>query len=102
MPQLATLENNLALVYEALGDYEKAAELLEKALTSDLKNFGEDHPVVASRQLNLGTVYIDIKYYDKAKDSIESAYNLFLKLLGEDHPDTRLARDWFIKVNGLL
>ncbi|MBK8501040.1 MAG: TIR domain-containing protein [Saprospiraceae bacterium] len=58
--EIAALKSNLALVYKDLGDYEKARDLLEGALKSDLQNFGELHPNVARSQSNLALVYQDL------------------------------------------
>uniref|UniRef100_UPI000368BFC9 tetratricopeptide repeat protein n=1 Tax=Flexithrix dorotheae TaxID=70993 RepID=UPI000368BFC9 len=44
---ISRLENNLATVYQDLGEYNKAAQLLEIALESAKNNFGENHPTVA-------------------------------------------------------
>jgi hypothetical protein len=53
---IATLRNNIGLRLKDLGDYEGAKGLLEKALKSDEKNFGPDHPTTAVRYSNLATV----------------------------------------------
>ena len=45
---VATSYNNLALVYERLGEYNQAKELHEKALTIYEKIFGEDYADVAT------------------------------------------------------
>ena len=47
------LQNNLALVLQALGDYAGAKELLEKAMRSDEQNFGPEHPTTAVSYSNL-------------------------------------------------
>jgi tetratricopeptide (TPR) repeat protein len=36
--------NNLAMVLQNLGEYAQAKTLFQKAVASDEKNFGEDHP----------------------------------------------------------
>ncbi|MDV7396258.1 tetratricopeptide repeat protein, partial [Arthrospira platensis SPKY1] len=41
------LQNNLGLRLSDLGDYAGAKTLLEKALASDERNFGEQHPTTA-------------------------------------------------------
>ncbi|MCD4746243.1 MAG: tetratricopeptide repeat protein, partial [Bacteroidales bacterium] len=86
-PDVAQLKNNLALVYQDLGDYEKARDLLESALKSGLKNFGEKHPNVAVRQSNLALVYQDLGDYEKARDLLESALKSDIKNFGEKHPN---------------
>ena len=46
-PHVATSYDNLALVYNSLGEYNQAKQLHEKALTIRKKIFGEDHVSVA-------------------------------------------------------
>jgi tetratricopeptide (TPR) repeat protein len=69
-----------------ISHYEKAKDLLEKALESDLKNFGEQHPTVAIYRSNLATVYSDLGGYEKARDLLETALQNSLKNFGEQHP----------------
>ena len=45
---VATIYNNLALVYKHLGEYNHAKELNEKALIIRKKIFGEDYADVAT------------------------------------------------------
>ena len=54
---VATTYNNLALVYERLGEYNQARELLEKVLMIYEKIFREDHAFVATGCDNLASVY---------------------------------------------
>ena len=62
------------MVYQDLGRYEAAADLLEKALASDTeRNFGADHPSVAISQSNLALVYQDLGRYEAAADLLEKA-----------------------------
>jgi tetratricopeptide (TPR) repeat protein len=72
-------------VYQNLGRYEAAANLLEIALQSDLNNFGENHPTVAIRLNNLAHVYFSIKEYQKAKDAWIKTLDI-LKLNYGEHP----------------
>jgi tetratricopeptide (TPR) repeat protein len=80
------LQNNLALTYEVFGQYEKARDLLELALASDLNNFGKDHPTVARTQSNLATMYFYLGQYEKALDLLELALASDLSNFGKDHP----------------
>ena len=50
----ASFQSNLALVYQDLGDYEQARDLLKLALQSDMNNFGEDHPSTARKSFQSG------------------------------------------------
>ena len=45
------------MAWHAKGEYGKAIEYYEKALKSDLKTFGEDHPNVATSWNNLGVAW---------------------------------------------
>ena len=84
---IATCQSDLALVYQNLGEYEKARDLLEKALKSDIENFGEKHPNVASKQSNLALVYKDLGEYKKAYDLLENALKSDIENFGEKHPN---------------
>ena len=55
-PVVAWRRNNLASVLQALGELAAARQLLEQALASDLKTYGEDHPKVARVRHNLDLV----------------------------------------------
>jgi tetratricopeptide (TPR) repeat protein len=85
--KVSTLWNNLALVLSDLGDYNRAAQLLESALESDLRNFGEQHPTVAVSQSNLATVLSDLGDYNRAAQLLESALDSDLRNFGEQHPN---------------
>lgn len=72
-PDNALYLNDAGLLHHTLANHRKAIEYLERALVSDLKTYGEDHPHVAIDRNNLGGAW----------DS-----------LGEDHPNT-----WTVQVN---
>jgi Tetratricopeptide repeat len=82
-------------VYEDLGRYIEAAELLENALKSGLANFGKDHPDVAIRQWNLATVYIKTDKKTEARVLLQVAYQNLLKNFGAEHPHTINIQTWF-------
>ncbi len=79
-------QSNLGLVHSELGEYERACNLLEKALSSDKKNFGPDHPTVSMSQSNLATVYKKLGEYERARDLLEKALRPAEKNFGPDHP----------------
>ena len=72
---------------DTLGQYDKAKEFYEKALTSDLNTYGEDHPNVAVRWNNLGGAWYSLGQYDKAIEYFEKALTSDLNAYGEDHPN---------------
>ena len=85
---ISNLQNNIALVLKALGDYTGARDLLEKAVVSDEKNFGPDHPNTARSYSNLATVLQDLGDYMGAKYLLEKAMVSDEKNFGTDHPTT--------------
>jgi len=85
---ISILQNNLALVLQDLGEYERAKELLEKAVNSDEKNFDPDHPSTAIRYSNLAIVLKELGEYERAKELLEKAVKSDEKNFGSDHPST--------------
>ena len=83
---IATLQNNLALVLQALGDYAGAKGLLEKALLSAEKNFGPEHPTTAVSYSNLATVLKDLGDYAGALPLAAKALAVFQNTLPAGHP----------------
>ena len=88
-PKVATIWNNLGLVWYSLGKHEKAIEYYEKALKSDLKTYGPDHLDVAIDWNNMGTAWKALGKYDKAIEYNGKALKVFEKSLGKDHPNTK-------------
>ena len=88
---ISKLQNNLALVLQDLGDYEGAKKLLEKALRSDEKNFGAEHPTTAVSYSNLATVLQDLGDYEGAKKLLEKALRSDEKNFGAEHPTTAVS-----------
>ena len=60
-------------------DYDKAISYYEKALESDLKTFGPEHPDVAGDWNNLGTAWKSKGEFDKALNYHEKALRVFEK-----------------------
>ncbi len=90
--ELNILANNLATVYQDLGDLQKAKELLEKALENGIINFGDKHPTVAIRQSNLATVYQDLGNLQKAKELLEKALENDIINFGDKHPTVAICQ----------
>lgn len=89
---IATRQSNLATVYRNLGEYARARDLLEKALSSDEKNFGLDHENVAVIQSNLAIVYRKQGEYDRARDLLEKVLFSDEKNFGPDHPNIAVSQ----------
>ncbi len=83
---LAALYNNWALLYEALNNYRKSTELLNKALeivTDEIK--------VASTHVNLGMCYLKLDDLASVKKEIESSSACFLAHKNDFHYSGYLA-----------
>jgi tetratricopeptide (TPR) repeat protein len=63
------------------------------ALKSDLNNFGENHPKVATRWNNLGEAWRAKGKYDKAIEYYEKALKSDLNNFGDDHPNIAAHRN---------
>ena len=85
-PDNSTYLNEAGSTFDTLAQYDKAIEYYEKALKSDLKTLGEDHPNVAIRWNNLGAAWNAKGEYDKAIEYYEKVLKVFILTFGEDHP----------------
>lgn len=84
--EVASLHNQLAGVYQELGEIDHARDLLERALEATLENYGEKHPEIAVHQSNLAHIYRDLGEYEEARDLYENALRSDLENFGEKHP----------------
>ncbi|MDX2070904.1 MAG: tetratricopeptide repeat protein [Haliscomenobacter sp.] len=87
---LAAAQTERGLVLKDLGDYDRAAQLLQSALDSYLRNFGQDHPNVAVSQSNLANVLQDLGEYPHAAQLLQSALDSSLSNFGQDHPNVAM------------
>ncbi|MFN3694360.1 MAG: tetratricopeptide repeat protein, partial [Ignavibacterium sp.] len=78
--------NNIGLTYRQLGDYDKALEYFNRALTLRLKLLKNNHPLISSSYNNIGNVLFDIKKYDFAIEAHKKALEIRLINFGEDNP----------------
>jgi CHAT domain-containing protein/tetratricopeptide (TPR) repeat protein len=86
-PSYATSLNNLAALYQDLGEYGKALPLHEQARDLRKRLLGEDHPLYALSLSNLAVLYQDKGEYGKALPLLQQARDLRKRLLGEAHLD---------------
>ncbi len=91
-PDDSTYSNEAGYAYYTLAQYDKAIEYYEKALKSDLKTFGEEHPDVAIDWNNLGAAWHAKGEYDKAIEYYEKALESDLNTFGKEHPN--VATSW--------
>ena len=84
---MATSYNNLGLVHEQLGDFEKAKKYHELALSICQKKLGAENVQVATSYNNLGSVHQQLGDFEKAKEYHELALSIRQKKLGPENVD---------------
>ncbi|HEY6899137.1 MAG TPA: tetratricopeptide repeat protein, partial [Puia sp.] len=72
-PEIAGLQNNLALMLCELGDYTEAKDLLEKSVAWSEGNFGADNSITTTRYTNLAVILRLLGDYAGAKALLEKA-----------------------------
>ncbi len=86
-PAVATIYNNIGLVYADKGDYSRALAHYEKSLKIKLGIYGENYPDVATSYNNIGFVYSIQGDYSRALEYYEKSLKIWLGIYGENHPD---------------
>ena len=76
--RFASLNNNIALVYQELGDFEKAVEYLEKAL-SIIRNIEGSEIETATTYSNLAASLLELNRTEEAVNYLEKALSIYKK-----------------------
>jgi tetratricopeptide (TPR) repeat protein len=90
-PDVATVLNNLAMLYQAINRLSEAEPLMKRALAIDEAGLGKDHPSVARDLNNLAQLYQDTNRLSEAELLYKRALAINEASLGKDHPS--VARD---------
>ena len=85
---LAAISNNMGNVYYALGDYEKAAPLIMKAVDLFKSSLGESHEMTRLAQNDLGMFMRDAGQYEIATEVLEGLLERNTSDLGPKDPLT--------------
>jgi CHAT domain-containing protein/tetratricopeptide (TPR) repeat protein len=85
-PLVANSLNNLAKLYEELGDAERAVPLYDRAIKSYEKTLGAEHMALAAPLHNLGELYSAIGEYERGEPLFLRAIAIVTKALGAEHP----------------
>jgi tetratricopeptide (TPR) repeat protein/CHAT domain-containing protein len=92
-PSYATSLNNLALLYDSMGDYGKAEPLHRQALDIRKEALGDKHPHYAESLNNLAMLYQEMGDYAKAERFLRQGLAIDKEALGERHPDYATSLD---------
>ena len=85
--EVATICNNLGIVYGAQENYTKALEYYQRAMNIWKNKYGEDHPYLAATYNNMGHVYLDQGDYGKALEYYNKSLTLLEKSYGSNNPN---------------
>ncbi|MEZ4885879.1 MAG: tetratricopeptide repeat protein [Chitinophagales bacterium] len=88
---IPTIIANLAVLYEAVGDYDKAIKYQNEAIQIKEKLWGNNNPSVAFSLHNLGTLYQKMGKYALAVDTTLKSLKIRREKLGSQHPHTLLS-----------
>ena len=86
---VAKTEENMAIIYDEQGKFEKALEIYRKVLETKIRVCGHEHPDVADTYSNIGLVYDSLGNTEMDKEMTTKAYHIYLEVLGPDHPKTQ-------------
>ncbi len=89
--ELARLANELSLLYQDMGQLDRALEYQLKAMAIDEKNFSADHPDLAISYNNVAAIYQAIGKLDRALEYQLKALEIDEKILPADHPDLAIS-----------
>ena len=87
-PDTGTCLNNLALLYESMGDYAAALPLFKRALAITEKARGPEHPDTGTSLNNLALLYQSTGDYAAALPLYKRALAIVEKAQGPEHPKT--------------
>ena len=85
---VADLSNNLAFIYEAEDNFDKAETLLLKALRISHEELGEKNEQTAAFCNNVGTLYFKADHDEQARKMHMMALDARLEIFGDHHLET--------------
>ena len=84
---LATLANNLSMIYKNIGQLDRALEFQLKTIDIFEAVLGKNHPNLATSYNNVSTIYKDMGQLDRALESQLNALAIREAVLAKNHPD---------------
>jgi CHAT domain-containing protein len=89
--ELAALQNNLASLLVAKGQYKEAGTLYESSYAIDVKNVGPNDERVAQLARNLGVVYLEFSRFAAAAQQFGTALRIERAIHGDESADAARA-----------
>jgi CHAT domain-containing protein/lipopolysaccharide biosynthesis regulator YciM len=86
-PDVAKSLNNLALLYQTQGLYDRAEPLHERALAIREAALGKNHPDITRSLNNLANLYNEQGLYGRAEPLYQRALAIREETFGKNHPD---------------
>lgn len=99
---IATLLNNIGLVYYELNDCDKALRCYFSAYDRCKKTLGEEHDIIANVLHNVGMTYLKQGNNEDAMTYLNKAKDIFLSKLGPNHPNTKKSQKWIDYAKGKM
>ena len=84
---IATLANNLSMIYKNMGDLKQSLDFQLKAVKIFKKILDKNHPLVASSYNNLSMIYKNMGDLQKALDFALKSLDIRKKILDKNHQD---------------
>jgi tetratricopeptide (TPR) repeat protein len=82
---IATGFNNISLIYQNLGEYEKALKYAQDSLDMTKRLFQGDHDLIAIGLNNISLIYQDLGKYEKALKYAQDSLDMKMRLFKGDH-----------------
>ncbi len=85
--RMATLFNNMSIIYKVMGEFEQALEYQKKDLELSKEILGDKHPNLAISYNNISLIYRNMGELDQALHFQKKALELKEEILNDKHPD---------------
>jgi hypothetical protein len=82
--RVAETEENMVIVYQKMGEFEKALETYKKVLETKCRTYGHFHASVATTKQNIGVLYQHKGDQTSANVQFKEAFDIFMLSLGPD------------------
>jgi tetratricopeptide (TPR) repeat protein len=84
--------NNISLIYQDLGEYEKALKYAQDELDMTMRLFKGDHDSIATGLNNISLIYEDLGEYEKASKYAQDSLDITMRLFKGDHPLIKIVK----------